>query len=300
MVRKSQPYEIQRFEHIMAHRENSKAVYVAALTVHFDDSGTHKEAPIAVVAGWIAPVPQWKKFMRDWKKAALDEGFKVFHMAEFMANNHKSEFADKDKWNDSKKLRTVRRLREIIRQRTVRGFGITVHKQDYDDLVKGKLREKWGDFHYTWAVSIVIGLLENWRNESKIKEPIEYIFDRMSQGRDEINDIFIKAESREDALNRYGIYKGCHSFRDKSVVLPLQASDMMAWLLYQRGLNDHSGKKGHPLTVETFDYFNRHKFKGGSFSRQNLAELVEKETKMLDSGVQTNIEISFKGMRYPK
>ncbi|MFL6313570.1 MAG: DUF3800 domain-containing protein [Terriglobales bacterium] len=300
VVRKSQLCEISRFEHIVSHRENPKAVYVAALTVYFDDSGTHKEAPIAVVAGWISPVPQWKKFVRDWKKAVNDEGFKVFHMAEFMANNHKSEFADKSKWNDAKKLRVVRRLRQIIAQRSVRGFGITVHKKDYDELVQGELRNKFGEFHYSWAVNTVIGLLENWRASAKVREPIEYIFDRMSEGRKEIDQIFINAESEHDSLNRYGIYKGCHSFRDKADILPLQASDMMAWLLYQRGLNDVSGKKGHPLTVETFDYFNQRNFKGGSFSRINLAELMKAEKQAIDSGVSNKVQISFSGMRYAK
>jgi len=299
-VSKSQYFELSRFEHIVSHRENPKAVYVAALTVHFDDSGTHKEAPIAVVAGWISPVAQWKKFVRDWKKAAADEGFKVFHMAEFMANNHKSEFADKDKWNDAKKLRVVRRLREIITQRAVRGFGITVHKKDYDDLVQGDLCNKFGDFHYSWAVSTVIGLLENWRESTRIREPIEYIFDRMTEGRKEIEQIFLNAESKDDSLHRYGIYKGCHSFRDKAVILPLQAADMMAWLLYQRGLNDVSGKKGHPLTVETFDYFNQRNFKGGSFSRTNLDDLMKKEKQAIDSGVSSTVKISFSGMRYAK
>jgi hypothetical protein len=122
----------------------------------------------------------------------------------------------------------------------------------------------------------------------------------MSEGRKEIDQIFINAESRDDSLHRYGIYKGCHSFGDKAVILPLQAADMMAWLLYQRGLNDVSGKKGHTLTVETFDYFNQRNFKGGAFSRRHLAELIEKEKQAIESGIPLDVQISFSGMRYAK
>ena len=300
MCAKSQPCEIARFEHIVSHRDNPKAVYVAAITVHFDDSGTHDQSPVAVVSALISPVPQWKKFSREWKKTAADEGFKMFHTAEFMANNHKSEFANKTNWNESKKLRVMRRLRHIICTRTVQGFGITVDKKDYDDLAPQEFRNKFGNFHYTWAVRTVIGLIENWREKHNIREPFEYIFDRMSQGRHEIDQIFTVAEAHDDALHRYGISKGCHSFRDKAVILPLQASDIAAWLVYQRALNDVSGKQANKITVETFNYINDRHFKCGIFKREHLADLIAKEVEAIRSGSTNIVELSFKGMRYTK
>ncbi|MFI5102983.1 MAG: DUF3800 domain-containing protein [Terriglobales bacterium] len=278
MCVKSQSYipEISRFQHLISHRENYERVYVAALTIHFDDSGTAPDQPIAVVAGWVSPVVQWIKFIRDWKKAELEYGFATFHMAEFIANNPKSEFADKNVWSGNHKKRAMLRLRYIIQQHAVQGFGVSVIKQDYDELVQGKLRKDTGEYHYTWAIRSVIGRVEKWRSEHGIKEPIEYIFDRMAHKRskEEINLVFEQAESLPDSLHRYGIYKGCHSFRDKTEVLPLQAADILAWLLYRREQYRNSGLKLPAIAVDTFNYFNSRGLMAVYQTRKQLEEWV--------------------------
>lgn len=274
MVRKSQPYEIERFEHIMAHRKNSKAVYVAALTIHIDDSGTHSQSPIAVAAGWIAPVTEWKKFIRQWEKEKNQLSFNVFHMADAMTSAEKTEF---ENWNLRKRIKAVRKLRSVINGRVTKGFAIWIVKQDYDDLVKGELRIQLGKSHYTRAVCDLIGWIELWRNQHNIREPIEYVFDRMSKGRGEIDQVFKSAEERGNELHKYGIYKGCHSFRDKAEILPLQAADMIAWLTYQRALADVGPSRTRPLVAETFNYFNSRKFKAARMLRPDWEAYVQHE-----------------------
>jgi hypothetical protein len=161
-------------------------------------------------------------------------------------------------------------LREIIAIRTSQGFGISVHKQHYDDIVTAGAKDRLGKFHYTWAVKNIVRLIENWRTENAIAEPIEYIFDRMSHGREEIDGIFRDAEAQDDSLHRYGIYKGCHSFRDKADIIPLQSADMIAWLVYQRALSDNFSLQPHELTAQTFNYFNQRGLKAGEFTRSEL------------------------------
>ncbi len=183
---------------------------MAALTVYFDDSGTHSQSPIAIAAGWIAPFQQWKKFTREWKRVRDEEQVSVFHMADVMFN--KKEFAN---WDDTRKRAVITKLRRIIYDRVPQGFGIAIHKKDYDDVMVGEVRKKLGGKHYTWAVATVIGMIEKWREHKGIKEPMEYIFDRMSEGKGEIDKIFRDAEKRDDALHKYGIHKGCHSLETK-------------------------------------------------------------------------------------
>jgi hypothetical protein len=227
------------------------------LTVHFDDSGTHLESPVAVCAGWIAPFPQWKKLTREWNKARAEYGFDTFHMAEFVANYNKSEYADKNIWTDRKKRIVLKRLRNIVQSRISQGFAVAVIKKDYDDLVTGTLRSHAGKYHYTYAVRAAIGFIEDWRERSGIQGPIEYIFDRMVKGPEkrEVESVFEWAERRSDALSRYGIFRGCHSFQDKRDILPLQAADMLAWL----SRREHSFRLGHvnyyEPAAETWNYF---------------------------------------------
>ncbi len=100
----------------------------------------------------------------------------------------------------------------------------------------------------------------------------------MSKGRGEIDQVFKSAEERGNEFHKYGIYKSCHSFRDKAEVLPLQAADMIAWLTYQRALEEVSGIRPRPLVAEAFNYFNNRRFKCASMIRQHLEEYVQKES----------------------
>jgi hypothetical protein len=174
--------DIARFDHILSYREDYRRVYVAVLTAYFDDSGTHPASPVALVAGWISPVAQWKKLIREWNKAKTEFGFETLHMSELIANNPKSAFADKDYWNENRKAKLLKRLREIIGQHGGQGFEHSVSKRDYDDLVQGENRLHLGHFHYTYAVEACIGEIEKWRTSKNIQEPTEYIFDRMAKG----------------------------------------------------------------------------------------------------------------------
>jgi len=259
---------------------------VAALTVHFDDSGTHTTAPVAILGGWIAPFQQWKKFSRDWGKAKREYGFSVFHMAEFMANNPKSEFADKNNWNERKKATVVSRLSSIILERISQGFCLRVVKADYDAAVPKNKRDILGRFHYTYAVRAGIGHIERWRVNEKVHEPIEYIFDRMTKGdaRTEIERVFAEAELLDDTLHKYGIYKGCHSFRDKADIFPLQAADMLAWLSQRAWAYEFEGAPMADYAIEAWNQFllsGRVMAKGQT--REHLERFIAKDPRALVS-----------------
>jgi hypothetical protein len=126
---------------------------VAAITAYFDDSGTHKESPVAVAAAWLSRFESWRdKFCPAWDRARTKEKFECFHFSEFAASNPKSEFAS---WDDTKKQRVLFRLRGAIRKNVECGFAIAVKKSDYDETVPPDLRKEAGEFHYTWAVRCV-------------------------------------------------------------------------------------------------------------------------------------------------
>ena len=261
---------------------------MAALTIYLDDSGTAPDQPMAVVSGLIASYPQWKKFNRDWDKARKDLGFDVFHSSECVASNFKSEFSQ---WDERRKIRTFRRLREIIAQRSAQGFGVAVHKKDFDEVVPQELRQELGKYHYTIAVRIVIGLVEQWRLSLGIREPVEYIFDRMAdkKSKAEIDAVFEQAEQLTDSLHDFGIYNGCHSFRDKREILPLQAADILAWTVYQRALHHESEKPVHVVAQETFDYFHKRGLAAGTPSRGQLSNWIEREKEFRKHGSRSVI-----------
>jgi hypothetical protein len=123
---------------ILSYRERrflrSEGVCVAGLTIYIDDSGTSPRNEVAVAAGWIAPLQQWRKFEGDWKKAKQVAGdeFDCFHMSGCVYIERGTEF---ESWSYPKKQRVIRRLREIIKRRATKGFCLGVRKKDYDELV---------------------------------------------------------------------------------------------------------------------------------------------------------------------
>jgi Protein of unknown function (DUF3800) len=204
--------------------------------MYIDDSGTSPKNRVAVAAGWISPLRKWKRFEKYWERFKEEQGFDCFHMAECVYGNDKSEFRD---WNYAKKVRVIRRLRDLTKSYADKGIAISVAKQDYDEVITGNLRKWTGEFHYTWAMRCLMGKIDHWRREQRVTEPMEYIIDWIEPGdirRKEIELVFTQAENDPNAMSRYGAYPGCYSFRKRCDVLPLQATDMLAWLTYRRCL----------------------------------------------------------------
>lgn len=251
---------------------------MAALTAYFDDSGTHPDSSVALVAGWVSPVIQWKKLVREWNKAKQEFRFDTLHMAELMANNPKSEFADKDYWSEKRKYLLLKRVREIIGKHAGQGFEYSVSRKDYDELVVGENRKHLGQFHYTYAVEACIGGIERWRKSEGTLEPTEYVFDRMAEpkAKKEIVRAFRDAAQFDDALLRYGIYENCLSFGDKSQIIPLQAADLLAWCSFRHDRYRMDGLEYPEAAIDTWNYFVEHGLIAKFQTREQLAALVAK------------------------
>lgn len=269
-------------QHIVesAHLGRSNGVYVAALTIYLDDSGTSPTNSIAVAAGWIAKLPSWELFQRDWEKIKNIESdkFGCMHMAEFV---HGSE--EFEGWDLDKKLRVIRKLRKVIMKRALKGFALGVIKKDFDEVVPDELRKLGFENHYTFAVRSVLGMIDKWRQEKGFQDaPIEYIFDwqdRHDLRRKEIEEVFARAKGDDNAFRRYGIRENDPLFRKKDSIYPLQAADILAWSVYQVVLHEIEKTKLKPIAKETFlDFFSHRQrgfLEGGYNKRQAIIEWVK-------------------------
>jgi hypothetical protein len=203
---------------------------MAFVTVHYDDSGTHRESSIALAACWVSTVDQWKEFERNWQELKQDEGFDVFHMADFAAGE--KQFTG---WNDDKKRRVLRRVCSIIKTRVRIGFVASVSKKDYDELITGRFRSYAGKYHYSFAVRTCAGFVSRWRQQYEQNASMKYIFDQMGKGKGEIMavlDSAIKQSKRESVVTGVPPLTG-YGFEDKKLIVPLQASDVAAWTSFQ-------------------------------------------------------------------
>jgi hypothetical protein len=202
-------------------------------TLYCDDSGTHAQSDVAVAACYLSTADQWTEFKRNWDEAEAREHFGVFHMADFVAK--KGHFGSPEWQDQGKRDRTVQRLINVIKTRVRIGFSVAVMKSAYDDvIVNGNLRHKFGDNHYAFCVRVCTALVDKWRHKYGYKEPVQYVFDRLSKGKGDIDAIFnVLLKGGEDADRRYGVFKDCWSFQDKAEEVQLQAADIWAWENYR-------------------------------------------------------------------
>jgi hypothetical protein len=150
----------------------------------------------------------------------------VFHMNYF--HSGQKEFWN---WDADKKNRVLGRLVAIIGRHVLFATTTAVVKEDYDRLVTGKLREKLGDHHYTFAVQACLYDIQRYRLAIHMQsQEIQYIFDQMTKGKHEIVDVF------EDLWQRglgehFGIEVSSSglAFQNKKCFLPLQPTDILAW-----------------------------------------------------------------------
>jgi hypothetical protein len=229
---KSQPV-YDGFAHFIFSINASPESLMAMFTLYCDDSGTHSESDVAVAACYLAPVEQWSEFKRNWDEVNARESFGTFHMADFVAR--KQQFKAPE-WSDkAKRERTIRSLINVIRTRVTIGFSAAVVKSDYDNIIlNSKHAWKFEKNHYAFAVRACIAMVDKWRDRYKHTAPIQYVFDRMTKGKGDIDATFnTLLLGGTAALDRYGVFKDCWSFQDKEQVIQLQAADIWAWETYR-------------------------------------------------------------------
>jgi hypothetical protein len=200
--------------------------------VYFDDSGTHTESDVAIAACYIGTLDRWELLASDWDSAMKAEGFTKFGMADILGG--KGEFRN---WSDTKRDRLIRRLITDICCRASIGVCVSVPKVAYDNAIQGKIRGRFGKFHYTFAVRSCLTQIKGWRERHGITGPMQYVFDRMSQGKGEIIEA-LEYHLSTGRAQLSGLEREGYSFQDKAGLPPLQAADILAHETYRCAVNE--------------------------------------------------------------
>ena len=200
---------------------------MAMLTAYTDDSGTHSESEVAVAAGFVSDVGRWGpgKFETDWKVALRVAGIleKGFHTTDFKAG-----WGPYRNWSEQEKNSLYDALIQAINKHTMFGFSAAVKKDDYDELVTGRLREKLGG-HYRFVVAAcVFGIQRKLRSGPlHVPEPIKYVFAQGTKGNDEVYNLFQELSKFPGVKGDFGI-EGVPPFEPAKSVCQLQASERMS------------------------------------------------------------------------
>jgi hypothetical protein len=217
------------YSHLSAMLERTGTDWLIGMfEVYLDDSGTDSTSDIAIAACYISTKGQWDEFVKEWDSVRIGEGFDAFHMVDFAASHDptKKPFCD---WKFDKRERVYNNLARIINDRKRIGIASAVPKKAYEEFVPERHRRRHGFFHYTFAVRSVLMRIRDWRRASGITIPMRFVFDRMSQGKHEIIDIWKQREDIPEWEEMFGMEPDGYSFEDKKFFKPLQAADILAW-----------------------------------------------------------------------
>lgn len=214
----------------------------------YGDESYGKEDAYAV-AGYIASVPQWKKFIEAWKPFAQEEGFTVLHKRLLEHNVKGSEFEWATLTKDQKyerKTRINQRACEIILGHCMAGVGQAVQKSEWQRSITNH-GAKWpallGRSFYAAGVFGCLTLAVDMMERKRRTGMIRYVFEDGADGRNEAEEMLKALKADPVTRNRFRI--AGYSFESKTdpQFIPLQAADFLAYESYRQLDNQAFGPK---------------------------------------------------------
>lgn len=196
------------------------------LRAYFDDSGTHYDSKVVVVAGVMGTQSELQSLDTLWS-AHLDRplcGLKP-RISEFHAYdcfNSVGEFAG---WKRTETDYFRRQLRDTIIKSRVAAYGIAMSRADWDEIIDGDVRAILGNAEGNAVRNCFVRIL-HWAVQNTFDPDLAFVFDdsdNLERKRD-ILSVYDAFKQQVTVKNISGI-----AFLDSEVVRPLQAADLFAW-----------------------------------------------------------------------
>ena len=210
---------------------------LAMIRLYVDDSGKEGDSPVLVLAGYTSTAEKWSEFSNEWQSIIDDAG-----VAEFKMN---------DAWRLARPYRLIGPLRrdniivrcvECIKKHALSALATSIRFDDFHKYIDpiGDRSHSMGRAYY---FSFFLMLTHVWRIcETKKSLDVEVIFD--VQGGESEKYIMESFYKFREVSNLYGpdVIVNQPIFRASKTTLPLQASDMLAWLIRRDATNLYRGK----------------------------------------------------------
>jgi hypothetical protein len=204
---------------------------LSMFSVYFDESGTHKDSNVVVVAGWVSTDIQWQRFSTAWtgvlRAAGLDPP--IFHMTDY--ESRRGQFAG---WQQNKRVRVLQKLQGLIRRRTKQAIVAAVI---VDAFAKGRRERKVPSNMSPYGFGVVecIKKVGQWADNAGYTGPIAYYFEDGNRWRSHVLIATAEIERTPDFRARYRFASWGFGFKD--TMTPLQAADMLAYEIWKEAIN---------------------------------------------------------------
>jgi len=161
---------------------------MALVKAYFDDSGTHKGAPVIVIGGLLGPEAAWEAFDAQWTDLLKEplpgkRPVKMFHAVDVRARRR-----DFDGYNEAECDRVTYLFRRLILDAGLYSLAVIIDKASWDELVTGIMRQIIGDAEAYCVTKCVDLALE----VTRVRYPGNHLAAYFDAGRknDLLNSIF--------------------------------------------------------------------------------------------------------------
>jgi hypothetical protein len=234
-----------------------------------DDSGVAGQSPGGLVlAGWIGKAEDWVAFSNDWQKC-LDSEPKIRYFKMHEAAHRAKEFARTRISIDSRN----QKLRDLAR--IVQKYDFTAYWYwcigDMDDNLFKDLPKPLNSYYYWAYQQTILGIAYDLSGRG-YTEAAEVIFDEHGKHSPLVKQWYPCI--RNSLKNVWQALPLEPSFRDDKKFPPLQAADMLAWML-TRSLRA-GGTGDHPFLWLWEEEFSQVKFSSGTqvFDQERMKSVI--------------------------
>jgi len=203
---------------------------------YFDESGSHSDAHVLCVGGYIFGKSEAVSFSHQWANILAQYELPYFHMVDCAHGNPPF-----DVLSYQERIDVERFMIALIKDWALQGIGVTINSADFEKLMPA---HPWIGSAYSFAAHILLAGVrayidfneEHHRSVSKAA----YFFESGHASRGEADRImttlFLNKKAR--AGHRYA----GHAFLPKEEAPPLQAADLLAWQWYTDRRHKIEGK----------------------------------------------------------
>lgn len=192
---------------------------------YFDESGTHRDSSVVVMAGFLAPDKQWTRFQSEWDKALQQAGIPFFHMVDY--ENRQKQFKD---WGNDERINQLKKFLGIIKRRVTIPVVAAVRTKDYEEAELWKHDINAPKNPYAFCAIMCLQTIATWADKVGHQEPIGYVFEAGALHKGELVKLagqICKSAARKSRYRFVGL-----DFSDKRDFSPLQAADILAYEYY--------------------------------------------------------------------
>jgi Protein of unknown function (DUF3800) len=220
--------ETERLADAVIPRPN-RGKYLATLAVYGDESGS---ARVFVLSVYIAQVERWATLETDWKtileKAGMRDGegkLLPFHMADF-----ESRIKPFDTWEDDKRKNVLGALIETIHAADAYGFSVALPMVQYQKLNINSHLPMDHKLHRVMQYMICFYSLHvplmKLAETLRLPEPIPVVMDRNNVTAGMVQSVMDQFYENDQEISKF---IDTPVFRDKSIFIPIQAADILAY-----------------------------------------------------------------------